>query len=259
MPTVGGYVKRRGRPERGSIPDALGMFRAEVRFYREIAPVAGVRVPACYQASECAGGTLLVLEDLSAWQRGGDPVAAAGLLAGMHRRWEGQAAVRWPWLRPSGAGSDLIERQYGRVWPQLAGRGDLPPGLVALGTRLAGRVAAACAAAGRAGPVTLVHGDASTANMRTGPAGELAFLDWEDVSAAPGAADLAWLLVSSVDPARWDQVIAAYGPAGGLRDALPAVMVQGLLSLADAAAGSPGAAAWISRLNEAARRVMPAG
>src|SRR5262249_11420233 len=163
MPTVGGYVKRRGRPERGSIPHELGMFRAEVRFYREIAPVAGVRVPACYQASECAGGTLLVLEDLSAWQRGGDPVAAAGLLAGMHRRWEGQAAVRWPWLRPSGAGSDLIERLYGRVWPQLGGRGDLPPGLVALGTRLAGRGAPGRAAVGpaRAGP--LVYGAASPA------------------------------------------------------------------------------------------------
>jgi hypothetical protein len=66
MRTVGGYVKRRGRPERGSIPDVLDVFRAEVRFYREIAPVAGVRVSACYQASQCAGGTLLVLEDLSA-------------------------------------------------------------------------------------------------------------------------------------------------------------------------------------------------
>ena len=80
------------------------MFRAEVRFYREIAPVAGVRAPACYQASERAGGTLLVLEDLSAWQPGADPVAAAGLLAGMHRRWEGQAAVRWPWLPRAGRG-----------------------------------------------------------------------------------------------------------------------------------------------------------
>lgn len=67
-----GHVKRRSWPEPGSIPDVLDMFRCEVRFYREIAPVAGVRVPACYQVEETAEGTLLVLEDLSAWQPGAD-------------------------------------------------------------------------------------------------------------------------------------------------------------------------------------------
>lgn len=41
-----------------------------------------------------------------------------------------------------------------------------------------------------AGPLTLVHGDASVQNMRTGPGGEVALLDWEDVSAAPGVLDL---------------------------------------------------------------------
>jgi hypothetical protein len=41
-------VKRRGRPGAGSITEALDSFRSEVRFYQEIAPVAGVRVPACY-------------------------------------------------------------------------------------------------------------------------------------------------------------------------------------------------------------------
>ena len=45
---------------------------------------------------------------------------------------------------------------------------------------------------------------------------EIALLDWEDVSAAPGIADLGWLLVSSVAPARWDEVIAAYGTPAGL-------------------------------------------
>jgi hypothetical protein len=38
-----GHVKRRGLPAPGSIPEALDMFRSEVRFYREIAPVIGVR------------------------------------------------------------------------------------------------------------------------------------------------------------------------------------------------------------------------
>ena len=77
-------------------------------------------------------------------------------------------------------------------------------------------------------------------------------LDWEDVSAAPGVLDLAWLLVSSVDPVQWGEVIAAYGPPVGLASVLPAVTVQGLLSLADAPAGSTQATAWIRRIEAAA-------
>jgi hypothetical protein len=68
-----GYVKRRGVPPPGSIPEALGMFRAEVRFYQEIAPVVGVRVPLCHRAEAGDDGTLLVLEDLSSWRLGAEP------------------------------------------------------------------------------------------------------------------------------------------------------------------------------------------
>ena len=253
-----GYVKRRACPAPGSIPAALDMFRAEVRFYREIAPVAGVRVPACYEASETGGGTVLVLEDLSAWSEGADPVTAAGVLAGLHARWEGQAPVRWPWLRRVGAAAGLIEDLFGQVWPQLAARGDLTAPVEAVGARLDGRVADAEHQVAHAGPVTLVHGDASLANMRTGPGGELALLDWEDVSAAPGVLDLAWLLVSSVDPKRWDEVIAAYGPAGRIAEVLPSVITQGLLSLADTPPGSAGAAGWAARLEAAAEWLLAA-
>ena len=248
------YVKRRGRPVPGTIPDALGMFQAEVRFYREIAPVAGVRVPACYQADETDDGTVLVLEDLSAWRPGADPVLAATVLAGMHRRWEERAPLRWPWLRPVAAAADLVERLFSQTWARLRAREDLASSITSLGDALTGRVTVAEHAIAAAGPLTLVHGDASMLNMRTSPDGELALVDWEDVSAVPGVVDLAWMLTSSVDPARWDEVIAAYGPAGELARVLPAAVVQGLLSLADTTAGSAAAMDWISRLNEAARR-----
>ena len=92
------YVKRREPPAPGSIPEALDMFRAEVRFYREIAPVVGVRVPACYQAEATEAGTSLVLENLAGWQPGAEPLAAVCVLSGMHRRWVGRAHVCWPWL-----------------------------------------------------------------------------------------------------------------------------------------------------------------
>jgi hypothetical protein len=239
----------------GSIPAVLGMFRAEVRFYREIAPVIGVRVPGCYRAEETSEGTVLVLEDLSAWQPGADPVAAALLLAGLHQRWEGLAGRRWPWLRRPGAASDLVENLYSQTWPQLAARGNLPAAVAQVGAGLAGHVAEAEREAGRAGPVTLAHGDASMQNMRTEAGGEIVLLDWEDVSAAPGVLDLAWMLVSSVAPARWDEVIAAYDPASGLAGVLPAAIVQGLLSLSGVPAGSAGAIGWISRLEAAAGRL----
>jgi aminoglycoside phosphotransferase (APT) family kinase protein len=258
-PPGSAYVKRRGRAAPGSIPEALDLFRAEIRFYREIAPVAGIRVPACYRAEETGEGTVLVLEDLSAWRPGADPVAAARVLAGLHREWASRAASRWPWLRPAGAAADLVQDLFDRTWPRLAARGDLTPPVAALGARLVGRVVEAESAVGRAGPATLVHGDAATRNMCTGPGGEVALLDWEDVSAAPGVLDLAWLLVSSAAPERWDEVIAAYGPTDGLADVLPAIIVQGLLSLRDIPDGSGEAGAWIRRLEAAGARLEAVG
>lgn len=249
------HVKRRGLPAPGSIPEVLDIFRSEVRFYREIAPVVGVRVPACYEAADTPEGTVLVLEDLTAWTPGADPAAAAATLAGLHRLWTEEAPARWTWLRPVGAAADLVAELYDRTWPDLAMRADISRDVRSLGERLVGAVAAGESAIAGAGPLTLVHGDASLRNMRTGPGGEVALLDWEDVSAAPGVLDLAWLLVSSVEPSRWDEVIATYGPASALSDVLPAVAVQGLLSMSGDPEGSPGALAWDARLRAAASRL----
>ena len=246
------FVKRRGVPAPGSIPEALDIFRSEVRFYREIAPEIGVRVPACYQAESSDDGTLLVLEDLSSWQAGTDPAAAARVLAELHARWSGRAHLRWPWLRPVGAAIDLVESLYAGSWPALADRRDLTPRVRDLAGRLVGKVKQSEQAMGRAGPLTLAHGDASLANMRTGNTAEIALLDWEDVSAAPGIADLGWLLVSSVAPARWDEVIAAYGTPAGLGQVLPAAAVQGLLSMSDSPDGSPASLQWLARLDAVA-------
>jgi Phosphotransferase enzyme family len=231
------------------------MFRCELRFYREIAPEVGVRVPACYQAEETADGTLLVLEDLSAWQPGADPVDAARVLSGMHRRWEGQARQRWPWLRADGAGIELVEKLFDQTWPRLAAREDLTPSVRALGERFLGHVGDADNDAARAGAATLAHGDASMLNMRTSSGREVALLDWEDVSSAPGIGDLAWMLVSSVDPGRWDEAIEAYGHSDRLAEVLPAVMVQGLFSLSGAPAGTAEATAWVERIDAAGSRL----
>ena len=248
---MGYFVKRRDPPIPGSIPHVLGSFHSEVLFYREIAPVVGVRVPACHRSEDGPFGTCLVLEDLASWRHGADPVEAAVLSADLHRRWQGQAVVRWPWLRPVGAGADVIGRLFDRTWTVLVGSRDVPPPVRMLGERLVGRVGAAARAEGTAGPATLLHGDASLSNCRTSADAEVVLLDWEDVRAGAGVADLAWLMLSSVDPERWDEVVAAYGPAPGLSTVIPSATCQALLSLADTAAGSAEEAAWISRITAA--------
>ncbi|HEX4700276.1 MAG TPA: phosphotransferase [Actinomycetes bacterium] len=249
------FIKRREPAARGSIPDVLAMFVNEVLFYREVAPVIGVRVPACLTAQEDNGSTLLELENLADWTEGADPVQAARLLAAMHTRWAGRAAARWPWLRAPETASDLVGELFDATWPDVTGRPELSPAARAFGERLVGRVPAVERRAARAGPETLVHGDASARNMRTSPTGELALLDWEDVGRGPGMADLAWLLVSSVDPAEWDTTIDAYGGSAGLRDGLPSATVQAFLSFAAEPRGSEQALSWVVRIEAAARRL----
>ena len=249
------FEKHRDRAPEGSIPDVLDMFASEVRFYREVAPVVGVRVPKCYAAEASPEGTRLVLEDLSTWSRFADPGAVAAELARLHRRWEGDAIRRWPWLRRPGLGAELISDLFNRTWPQVAARKDLIPEVHALGEALVGHIEAAELAEGAAGPPTLCHGDASLKNVFGSPSGEIAFVDWEDVRCGAGVSDLAWLLVSSVAPTEWDDVIDAYGPAPRLKDVLPAAAAQGLLSFANAADGTLDAAGWVDRLATTSRRL----
>lgn len=249
------FVKQRAPAAAGSIPDVLQMFVNEVRFYRELAPIVGVRVPECISAEEDRGATRLVLEDLSGWAPGADPPEAARLLAALHTRWEGKVDRRWSWLRPPAAAAELVGELFDASWPSLGSRPECTATLRSFGARLVGQVPEADRLAARSGPETLLHGDASLRNMRTSPAGEVALLDWEDVGVGPGVYDLAWLLVSSVDPDQWQDTIAAYGVAAGLGDALPSATVQGFLSLADTSIGSREAVSWIQRMEEAVRRI----
>lgn len=249
------FHKRREPATPGSIPERLEMFTREVRFYREIADDVGVRTPRCHAAElDADGSTHLALEDLTAWDAEPAPEAVGQLLRGLHDRWRGTALERWPWLARPDA-SDLVEDLYGRRWPDLEARPDLPDDVRELGRRLVGRVAAATRAAASAGPPTLVHGDASPDNMRGSPSGEIALLDWEDFDWKPGVTDLAWHLMSSRTPERWNDVTDAYGEDAGLDLALPAAAVQSLLCLASCEEESQRSREWIASLAAAARRL----
>jgi hypothetical protein len=247
------FVKARPHPDPQSIPGLLDMFRREVRFYREVAPEVGVRVPTCSSAEETADGFRLELEDLSDWAPGGDPVAVAGVLAQLHGRWEGEAERRWPWLdRDVPAAAEAVGVIYDRTWPAVAERPDLTPAVRAGGAALVGQVAALERAEVALRPRTIVHGDARLANVRTSPTGDVALLDWEDVRLSSGAVDLAWLLVASVEPERWDDVLAAgHQMTAAVRPVMPTAAAQAILSLADVPVGAPEAAAWVRRIERA--------
>jgi hypothetical protein len=133
------FVKRRARATPGSIPDVLQMFTNEVRFYREVAAVVGIRVPTCLKAEVDDGATLLVLENLSDWRPGADPTAAARVLSAMHERWQNVAHRQWPWLRtPVHPALGLVGNLFDSVWPAVstrpectaAGLGDALPAAV---------------------------------------------------------------------------------------------------------------------------------
>lgn len=249
------HLKRRRAPAPGTIPDRLQMFAREVRFYREVAPDLGVRVPVCFRAEiEPDGSTLLELEDLSGWREGADVEAAARLLADLHSRWAEAGVATWPWIVRTDA-SDLVEALFEETWPSLRERRDLTDRARRVGDGLVGRVVEAEREAERAGRPTLTHGDASFNNMRTSPSGEIALLDWEDFGVGPGVSDLAWLLVSSAEPHEWGAGIDAYGLGTAIAPALPAAVVQAFLSLDGEDEGSPDALAWIANIDEADRRL----
>jgi hypothetical protein len=247
------FHKRREAADPGSIADVLQMFRREVRFYREVAPYIGVRVPVCHLAEEHDGAIHLELEDLSAWREGAEPTAAAHLLRDLHARWEERAIERWPWL-PRHDVSGLVGAIYDDAWAVARHRPELTDPVRDLGDSLVGRVPQVEHRAERLGPVTLTHGDPSAINMRTSPDGEIALLDWEDYGTGPGILDLAWHLLSSVPPGDWEAALTAYGDTSGLAEALPSVAVQGLLSFASEKRPAD-ARSWVVRLAEAARRL----
>ena len=196
-----------------------------------------------------------MLEDLSEWSPGADPVEVVGVYADLHARFVGVAEHRWPWLRRAGVGAELVGELYDRAWPAISGRHDLSPRVRRFGSEMVGHVAGAERTRGGDGRLTLVHGDASGRNQRTSPTGEIVFLDWEDVGLSDGIADIAWFLVSSVAPERWREVIDAYPDTSGLRAVLPAAMVQGLFSLSGTEDGSKDAHGWLQRLEAAASRL----
>jgi len=214
--------------------DELHAFAREIRFYREVAAVAPVRLPRLYYADAGPPSAALVLEDLS-FATPGDQVAGmhaaqvhatlrliGGLQAGF---WDNAALAALDWM-PS---SNRIGADFDARWPSLAQHFGAQIGAdgLALGERLRGRCDWLEAAIARR-PRTIVHSDLRADNLLFGPpdsADAVLIVDWQLAIRSLGAFDVARLMGGSELPAErrghqrealatWHDALRA----GGVRD-----------------------------------------
>ncbi|MEM8766894.1 MAG: phosphotransferase [Pseudomonadota bacterium] len=194
---------------------ALGMFEAEVRFYRELAPHIAVGMPAIYHAEIEAGTAefVIVMEDLSALtlvdqsegMTASQAAAAVKVLASIHAVWWDNAQTpELDWIPTmTGPRIEFVDNLLTQILPVfLDGFGaSLPEGGREIYERFAGNYLSINQALCARSPWTLVHQDFRVENLLFGPAGseQVVVLDWQGIGRGTGAYDLAYVLSGSMD------------------------------------------------------------
>ncbi|WP_370289393.1 phosphotransferase family protein [Nocardioides sp.] len=215
----------------GSRALLAGAYRGEIRFYRDIAPTVAIRVPGLVYASEVDddGGFLLVLEDLAP-ARQGDQIAGATPaqvrdavvnLAGLHGpRWCDPTLLEIEHLTLNGPDdAALLAELYGPATELFVdGLGALLDDDTIATLRACPPVVEAWAL-GRRERFGLVHGDYRLDNLLFPPdlpdqgSASIA-VDWQTLSLALPARDLAYVVATSLDaPVRREverDLVAAY-------------------------------------------------
>lgn len=208
----------------------LNLFEIENRFYAELAPEAGVRVPACFYSdmNRPAQEHVLLLEDMTS-SRAGDDVDGCSpeqaetvvmTLAAMHAAWWEDPRLRelaWlkSWQEPDEAA--LIQELYEVSWPKVEELGfEIPEAVRDIGRRF-GPHSARIHRELSEPPSTVVHGDVRLDNLLFGltpDAPPLTIIDWQIVGRLRGPYDIATFLVSALEPevrrARELELLEAY-------------------------------------------------
>jgi len=201
-----------------------GAYRGEVRFYQQVASTVAVRTPRCHHAeiADDSGDFVLLLEDLSPAEQG-DQVAgctpeqardAAVNLAGLHGpRWCDPTLLEVDTLSINGPDDiALLLEMYGPTTELfLSALGDLvsPEDAATLRACVPAIGPWLLARQERFGPV---HGDYRLDNLLFGDG--VWAVDWQTLSLALPARDLAYLVATSLSPedrrAHERDVVAAY-------------------------------------------------
>jgi aminoglycoside/choline kinase family phosphotransferase len=193
---------------------AMGVYEAEVRFYRDIAPSIRARVPALYAAGldRASGRFTLLLEDLSSTMdagdmvRGGTPdqaaLAIAELVPLQAPVWNAPAVTRPAWL-----GVDrtqmLFDHVEQSVEPFLQRFGErIGDDHIRLIERLAPKAGTVTGLVWQS-PFVVCHGDYRLDNMMFGrhdTASPIAVIDWQGARIGPPLLDAAIYLSSCLPP-----------------------------------------------------------
>ncbi len=197
----------------------FGLYRKEVCFYREAAPLLGVRVPDVHfaEVDEAGADFILLFEDMAP-ARQGDQIAGCGIA-------DARAAVRQAaaFHAPSWGRADILDAQWiqpppdlgervGAMYPQAQAvfrdryADSLEPEYMAICEQLA---EASASWFGRDDPPQcLVHGDFRLDNMLFdvgGGAEPIAVLDWQTVSVGKAMTDIGYFLGCGIGEALWKE------------------------------------------------------
>ncbi|MGV0743368.1 phosphotransferase [Mycolicibacterium sp. XJ870] len=191
----------------------MGLYRGEVRFFNEIAPIYELACPASYfgltQTDPVQG--IVALEDLNArgvsFARATRPlsitVAMAGLdaLAALHgQSWKDNRPWRLGVEPLLSEATEPIVQDFFTALPQrfAAPRGFAAPVALHDPDRLRAAYAAYRDWVQRAA-LCVVHGDAHIGNAYVEPSGRVGFVDWQTVAIGHWAHDVNYFLVSALD------------------------------------------------------------
>jgi len=214
-------------PENLAVAQALGLYERELRFYEDIAPTAPLRIPEQYYAERSGDGRfVLVLENMSTNYRVGDQVTGATIedalavvdaLAPLHVSWwESPRLTTLDWLpapnAPSymGAVPDIYRQGLPVLESDWADR--VADGSVDVARRLDPKFETLMHRTAE-GPVTFAHSDTRLDNIffPKSPNDSVAFIDFQLVLRQRGAADIAYLVGTSmqIEAARndWEAVL----------------------------------------------------
>ena len=206
----------------------LGMYEAEVRFYRELAPRTPTGLPRVHM-SEIVPGTadfVIVMEDLShltfvdqATGMSPDQAqAAVEAIADVHAAWWGKVMVdELDWI-PLSAGPriEMVAELLPQVGPVFLERfGDrLGPEAAAHAEWFIGNVLPCYRTLANTAETTLIHSDYRVENIMFGESGEAVIIDWQGMARGVGTYDLAYTLSGSmqIDDRREHErdLVAAY-------------------------------------------------
>ena len=202
-------------PQSRSVGIALGHYRAEASFYRDLAPGLDIRTPIAYHVSldETTHDFLLLLEDLAPAEQG-DQIAGCDLdtavlalseLPKLHvPHWGDPSLEGVEWLdRSTPESADMTAMLLAGLIPGFHERFDerLDPEVVAL----IDRIVEPFLAFGRDAdlPRTVQHGDYRLDNMLFGTRNggpPVAVVDWQTVVLGPAMADVSYFIGAGLVP-----------------------------------------------------------